>query len=850
MVRISDPQIQSYEVEHVDTVRQMAAECVVLLKSDGSLPLVSPCRIAAYGSGVRKTVKGGTGSGDVNVRHFVTIEEGLENAGFQITTKDWLDGYDSIMSKAREDFIQEVRELAHEIGMNPVLLGMGRTMAEPEYDLPLEGEGDTAIYVLARISGEGSDRRAEAGDIELTPTEIRDILALNKKYPHFILALNVGGFVDLEPVKEVKNIILLGQLGTPTGDVLADLLLGKSVPSGKLAMTWAPINTYPSTMGFGDPDDTMYREGIFVGYRYFDTVGQPVQYPFGFGLSYTDFCYTVAGIQANEREVIVSAEVKNRGKHRGKEILQLYVSGSGGSLNKPYQELKAFAKTSELQPGEKQSISLSFPIESLASYDEKNASWIIERGDYILRLGTSSADTSIVAVLSLNENVVTQQLKNVCSCQESVEVCIERQNRPDSERTDAVPHFFPQPQKMVTRQVHYQDEAHISSIGEMLSSKNAGNGEEGLDELIGSLSREQLIRMCLGRYDPNAPQSIVGAACVSIAGGAGETSNILETMGIPALTMVDGPAGIRVSEQYKLIAGKPKGITSSISGLDEFMDSETAAQMKAMMPQPTREELEAPVYYSYCTAIPIGTDLAQSWNPEVLQKCGDIIGKEMELVGANYWLAPAMNIQRNPLCGRNFEYYSEDPLLSGLIGAAMIKGVQQHFGCAAVIKHFACNNQETNRCASNSILSERALREIYLKTFEICIRACSPHAIMTSYNLINGIHSCNRKDLLTDVLRCEWGFEGILMTDWYATQDVMSSQTGRKNKHPDASAPACLMAGNDLIMPGGSVDYDSIERALDSATNSNHLELSDLRICVKRILRQILLLTETKKMNS
>ena len=275
-VRIDSPDVQTFETEHIAAVRKVAPECMVLLKNDGVLPLSGTGKIALYGSGARRTIKGGTGSGDVNVRHFVNVEEGLENAGFEVTTKAWLDGYDKIVTDAKAAFFGAIRkeaEAAGAKGMQMMLFAMGRVCPEPEYELPLDGEGDTAVYVLARNSGEGADRKPEAGDINLTETEIRDILALNKKYEKFVLVLNVGGMIDLKPVEEVPAILLMGQLGMATGDALADVVLGKAYPSGKLTMTWAPIEDYASTEGFADPNDTYYKEGIYVGYRYFDTIG-------------------------------------------------------------------------------------------------------------------------------------------------------------------------------------------------------------------------------------------------------------------------------------------------------------------------------------------------------------------------------------------------------------------------------------------------------------------------------------------------------------------------------------------------------------------------------------------------
>jgi beta-glucosidase len=286
-IRIDRSHEQDFEREHMAVVRKLSPECMVLLKNDGTLPLHGTGSIALFGSGARRTIKGGTGSGDVNVRHFVNVEEGLEKAGFTITTKEWLDGYDRVVMEAKKEYYRALREELEKTGLagpELILSALGKACPEPEYELPLNGEGETAVYVLARISGEGTDRQDSAGDIRLTKTEIRDILELKKKYRRFILVLNVGGLVDLRPVDAVGTILLMGQLGSATGSALTDVLLGKAYPSGKLTMTWAPITDYPSTEGFGDPDDTFYKEGIYVGYRYFDTVGHALTWPFGYGM--------------------------------------------------------------------------------------------------------------------------------------------------------------------------------------------------------------------------------------------------------------------------------------------------------------------------------------------------------------------------------------------------------------------------------------------------------------------------------------------------------------------------------------------------------------------------------------
>ena len=257
---------------------------------------------------------------------------------------------------------------------------------------------------------------------------------------------------------------------------------------------------------------------------------------------------------------------------------------------------------------------------------------------------------------------------------------------------------------------------------------------------------------------------------------------------------------------------------------------------RAAMAAAASEEAGGETYYQYCTAIPIGTGLAQSWNEELVKQCGDLVGKEMEQFGTHVWLAPAMNIFRSPLCGRNFEYYSEDPLLSGSIAAAMTLGVQAHKGCATTIKHFACNNQETNRYFSNSRVSERALREIYLKGFEICVKHSQPHFIMTSYNLINGEHACNSKDIQTYTLRDDWGFAGVVMTDWLVTGGMGASG----EKWPCASAAGNVKAGNDITMPGIPSDKNDMLKALEDPTHPYALSRAELQLSAKRVLEMIL----------
>lgn len=817
MVRIATDKIQEFERQHIARLRALAPECMVLLKKNGDFPLCASGKIALYGSGARKTVKGGTGSGDVNVRHFVTVEEGLENAGCIVTTKEWLDAYDRARESAQKNFYDDIRAQAKVQGRPAFLVGLGKVPEEPVYDLPLNGEGEVCLYVLSRNSGEGADRSVKEGDLLLAAHERRDILACAEKYEKFMLVLNVGGVVDLSPVQDkVENILLLGQLGTVTGDAFADVLFGRAYPSGRLTTTWAAAEGYSSIGDFGRQDDTCYREGIYVGYRYFDTAGKEPLFPFGFGLGYTDFSVKTEGFAVTDGIASVSVTVRNEGSFAGREVVSLYYSAPEGRLKKPLRELGAYGKTGELKPGEQETIILTLPMENMASWDTDNASWILEKGDYVIYIGEQA-----VGIVVLEGDAVTARLTDAggdCGFADwqPVDGVCDSENRRSAGKWEVGQDL---PRIIVKAE-------ELEKIGHFDRGRIKAESFAAPD--LSTYTDEELASVCAGKFkEDQGIAGIIGNASFAVAGAAGETSDVVRDKGFGKMVLADGPAGLRIATRYLQRDEGAEGLdTGSMEQMICLFDEPVQELIRSKRAQTKEAAEHMPVYYQYASAIPIGTALAQAWNPEVPRICGDIVGEEMERFGINVWLAPAMNIHRSPLCGRNFEYYSEDPVLSGKTAAAVTLGVQSHKNCIVTVKHFSCNNQETNRFGSNSMVSRRALREIYLKGFEICVKEEAPKALMTSYNLLNGVHTANRRDLLTEVLRKEWGFSGFVMTDWGTTSSGFNM-----GKHGSSSPALCIKAGNDLIMPGSRKDVEGILEGLGTEVTREELEQ-----CAGRIL--------------
>ena len=804
-------EVSQREKDNLEVAYRAACEGMVLLKNDGALPFRTK-KIALYGPGAAQTVKGGTGSGEVNERRSVTILEGLEDRGFEIATRQWLTEYRLDFAQAQADYQEERRKkmnLLHPSSIMDMLAGSFRFPAGRaihQQDVADSGT-DACIYVVSRQAGEGGDRRLEPGDYLLTPEEEEAIRFCAERYARFVLVINSGSALDMgfvERIPGINAILYICQLGSEGGHALADVISGQVSPSGKLADTWAkryadiPFSGEYGRLN-GDLENEYYKEGVYVGYRFFDSFGVEPAYPFGFGLSYTDFALRCAGVSSPDgRHVTVKAAVTNIGEtYTGKEAAQLYVSAPNGKLDKEYQSLAAFAKTELLPPGASQELELAFDLAGLASYREADAAYVLEPGQYILRLGNSSRNTAPVGVLSLEEEVVVSRHTHICPLQRPLE-----ELHAPAHDFGALPDGLP---RVTVRPESFQTEVYAY-----------GNQPPCPDD-------ERVKRALRRLTDAEMAEIVVGAGMFggkhrfNLPGSVGNTTSKFWDRGLVNVALCDGPAGLRIQRRSTVGKnGKVKAVDVPFAMFNDVPD----VVKKVMCGDPEKE----PVLYQYATAFPVAAALAQSWNTELLYDVGKAVYREMKEYGCTFWLAPAMNIHRNPLCGRNFEYFSEDPRLTGAMAAALTRGVQQEEGFYVTVKHCACNNQEDNRTFVSSVVGERALREIYLRGFEQAVREGGAKGVMTSYNRLNGVYTPNSHDLCTKVLRQEWGFDGVVMTDWFST---------RKGQ---ASPSAAIAAGNDLIMPGGKRDRQEILDALKSGA----LAEADLRRCCGNVVLAIL----------
>ena len=784
-----------------------AVEGIVLLENDGCLP-VKPGKIALYGAGADMTIKGGTGSGEVNERHAVSIMEGLEMAGFTVTTKRWIEDYKYLFEQAEADYAKAFRDSLLKGNIKNVMGVLDLPFLYPAGQ-PVLGEDinnsdtDTCVYVVARQAGEGADKKLDSGEFALTREEKASIAFCAANYKKMIVVINVGSTFDMSFVDEIEGInavVYLCQQGCMGGKAFADILCGNVSPSGKTVDTWVkkyedtPFANEYSYLN-GDLEEEYYREGIYVGYRYFDTFNVEPKYPFGYGLSYTDFVIESA-VHLNKTKVTVEARVTNVGDtYSGKEVVQVYVSCPDGKLKKEYQKLAAFGKTKVLAPGESEVLSITFDMADVASYMAEEGAMLLEAGDYVIRVGNSSRNTVPAAVVKTTEEIIVSKHANICKNSVVME-----ELQPEAKEKEVV-------ENIPVFELHSSDaecEIYEYKTPDVYSSKE-------LDAVLNVLSTKEMISLLVGAG------ALSSGKYFCAPGSAGTTTGKLVEKGVPDVSLADGPAGLRLQRRAVVLRnGKLKPVDPFISTM-KYMPE---ILKKKFLGDPEKH----PVIYQFTTSFPVGLALAQTWNMEVLEKVGEAVGEEMKAYGVTYWLAPALNIHRNPLCGRNFEYYSEDPYLAGKATAAITKGVQKSRGCYVTIKHFCCNNQEDNRMHTNANVSERALREIYLRGFEIAVKEANPGSVMTSYNKVNGVYANNSYDLLTKVLRNEWGFDGLVMTDWFATGKKVGNHA------------LAIATGNDLIMPGA----ESAEKAIYKALKSGLISEEDIRRCAANVLRGIM----------
>lgn len=778
-----------------------------------------------------------------------------------MTSKAYLERYAQAIKEQEDAYYCVMREAAKE----SLIRGVIRMYGEPfvpgpqpiiiQEDLEEASEAETAVFVISRTAGEGADRKPVEGDYFLSEEEKKNLTILSENFDSVIVLLNVVGQMDTAFLRSLPNLgalLFTGQAAGVTGLAAADVLTGKVVPEGKLVDTWAEkYEDYPNAGNFaamnGNLDDEIYSEGIYVGYRYFDSFGIAPAYPFGYGLSYTEFAISVKEVCIEDGNILIDTIVRNTGSvYAGRETVQVYVSAPCNEMAKAYQELKGFEKTKLLKPGEEQNLQVCIELKSLACYSEKQASWILEAGEYLVRVGNSSRNTVVSAVCCVEREIVCERCRNLCTPDWEITELNQEQSAGSLEKKELSDRTMAK-RIVVTQE---QIEASFASYRTPLwCTKTSGeksvetksealhlytdvlDGRISLDEFVNSLTAEEMCLLCVGNAGEEKATFVTYGSgntqtddTVPMAPGSCDTTrSLMQSRKIPNMHMSDGGSGLRMLPEFEV---DPEGnlLTDGIISVRNVS--------RIIGKDYITDRVHHQVYEQYTTGLPMATLLAQTWDRECWRKCGEIEGKEMQRFHIELWLAPSMNIHRNPLCGRNFEYYSEDPVITGECAAAVIQAIQSYRCAGVTMKHFACNNQEDNRHAVNVHISERALREIYLKVFEIAVKKAKPAAIMSSYNLLNGTHTANHYELLTSIARDEWGFDGMIMTDWGTT----SEEDNEKHKYKASTCGGCIRAGNDLIMPGSLPDVESLREAVQAG----EVTMEELRLSSRRIIKTML----------
>ncbi len=768
--------------------KEAAAEGIVLLKNEGGmLPLRQEDKISVFGRPQIEYYRSGTGSGGaVNVEYATNILDGFENSNLNID----------------ETLVEKYKKWLKD---HPFDNGGGGWACEPWFqkDMPIDeafakeqaAKTNKALYIIGRTAGEDKDNAIWQGSYILTDEEKENLRNITKAFDNVCIVLNVSNIIDLSWINDeeyngsIKSVIIVWQGGMEGGTAVVDVLSGAETPSGKLADTIAySIEDYPSTKNFGNEFKNLYEEDIYIGYRYFETFApDKVQFEFGYGLSYTTFDIETQTVKEKTDSIELNVKVTNTGyKFAGKEVAQVYYEAPQGELGKPARELIAFAKTKKLAPGESQELTLEFKISDMASYDDSGVTghkscYVLEAGEYNIYVGNSVKNLTKINTYNEEELVVVEKLQEAMAPTEAINIM--KPGKKNADGTYEVT-YVPVSTQTVDMAKRISDNLPMDMpiTGDMgITLQDVRDGKATLEKFVAQLSIEEMAIIIRGEGMSN-PRVTRGTA--SAFGGM---SDSLFNYGIPAACCADGPSGLRME-------GK-------------------------------------------ATQLPIGTALSATWNTELVRELYTMEGQELYRNQVDTLLGPGVNIRRNPLNGRNFEYFSEDPFLSGKMSVASTGGIKDG-GAWGTIKHFALNGQESHRFKIDAVCSERAIREIYLKSFEMAVKEKTVMSIMTSYNPINGHWAASNYDLCTTILRKEWGYKGFVMTDWWAKMnDVV---TGGKESNQDTRD--MVRAQNDayMVVNNNGAEINSNGDNTEAAIIEGRLTVGELQRASMNILRFIL----------
>ncbi len=772
-----------------ELARRAAAEGCVLLKNQEVLPLTESKKVSVFGRCQVDTFYVGYGSGgDIHPPYRVSILDGLRNCA-EISLNEEL-------AKVYEEWCRQPKNIADpgtEWGKWPHYYP--EMQLEEEMVTEAAAVSDIAVIIIGRAAGEERENKLEPGSYYLKEEEKRMITLVRQSFEQVVLVLNCGNIIDLSWTKdcEMDAILWMWLGGMESGNALADVLSGKVNPCGKLTDTIAlHYEDYPSAENFGNPEYNNYEEDIYVGYRYFETFARDkILYSFGYGLSYTTFETEALSCSGTVERVELSVRVRNTGKCAGKEVVQVYIEPPQGVLGKEFRRLVAFKKTELIGPGKEQDLTFVITAEQMVSYDDTGKtgypqSYVMEAGQCFFFYGVSDEAGRLryqnAGGSDNRETISYGKLNNICPVKDEFSRIMP---------VEAV-RGYNMRRKTVREGQKNLRERILANLPEQMERKNEGlitfeqvkQGEASLIEFTAQLTKEELQSLTRGEGSMNRPAGIEGNT--GIFGGFLDS---MKEKKVPIVVTADGPAGLRVRR--------------------------------------------------YTSLLPCGTAIACTWDEDLTEQLFEKIAVEIERFDVDMLLSPGLNIHRNPLCGRNFEYFSEDPYVSGKIAAAAVRGIQS-LGASACPKHFACNNQEFRRNMNDSRVSERALREIYLRGFEICVKEGRPRSIMTSYNMINGVYSHYNYDLATEVLRNEWGYEGLVITDWWM-QKRPSPEFPKMRDHAYR-----VRAGVDVFMPGNNNlqdevrDYVPDETLLETLGEEDGITMAELQQTAMRVLKFML----------